>query len=204
MGLFNLFRKKKKVETKAKSEKANHTMNRAEYEAWLNFVSNGGTDEQWENLVKANNWHFKDNDYEKYTKEVQYVSDKYFDLLPIIQREWSVLYNSKDYIGKQAEEFEQMCLSAIDYYIEMRKIDLKYNQKTPRNVPAFTRLAMLYEKQGKFEQAAFTCQKACLLDIDEISRLARMIKKAGRTPTAEEEIILSKERNNLYGKADYQ
>lgn len=191
MGLFNLFNKKNKIADKSTSENEELTMNNAEYRAWLDFVSSGGTTEQWKKLVKANNWKFEDSAYEKHTKEVQYVSDNYFYLLPIIQREWSALYNSKTYTGKKAEEFEQMCFAAIGYYVEMRKIDLKYNRKTPQNVPAFTRLAMLYEKQGKFEEAAFICEKACLLEIDERSRLARMIKKAGRTPTAEEQAILS-------------
>ena len=83
-----------------------------------------------------------------------------------------------------------MCLNDIRYYIEMRKIDLKYNVKTPLNVPAFTRLAMLYEKQGEYEKAAFICKEACLLGIDERSRLIRMLKKAGRTPTAEETVLI--------------
>ena len=72
----------------------------------------------------------------------------------------------------------------------MRKIDLKYNEKTPVNVPEFTRLAMLYEKQGEYEKAAYISKEACALGIDERSRLIRMLKKAGRTPTAEETALI--------------
>ena len=159
---------------------------KTEYDNWLEFVGKGGTSEEWNKLISVNNWHFKDNEFEKYQKEVKVVSDHYYNLLDLIKREWSVLYNLNSYNGKQAKEFEKMCLTAIGYYAEMRKIDLKYNEKTPLNVPAFTRLAMLYEKQGEYEKAAFVCKEACALGIDERSRLIRMLKKAGRTPTTEE------------------
>lgn len=161
-----------------------------EYDNWLEFLSKGGSSEEWNNLITVNGWHFKEDKYEKYQKEIKAVSDNYYYLLQLIQREWSVLYNLKSYNGKQAEEFEKMCLNGIAYYEEMRKIDLKYNEKTPLNAPAFTRLAMLYEKQGEYEKAAFICKEACILGIDERSRLIRMLKKAGRTPTAEETAMI--------------
>lgn len=162
---------------------------KSEYDNWLNFVSKGGTSEEWKTLKKQNGWKFKQDPvdtFEKYQKEVKAVSDNYYYLLQVIQREWSVLYNLKEYNGKKAEEFEKMCLKDIACYKEMRKIDLKYNEKTPLNAPAFTRLAMLYEKQGEYEKAVSICKQACTLGIDERSRLLRMIKKADRTPTAEE------------------
>jgi hypothetical protein len=77
----------------------------------------------------------------------------------------------------------------------MRQIDIKYGEKTALNVPAFTRLAMLYEKQGEFEKAAAVCKEACLLGIDESQRMLRVIKKAGRQPTAEE-LELMKDKDN--------
>ena len=165
---------------------------KSEHDNWLDFLSTGGTSEEWTKLISINNWHFKEDSYEKYQKEVKNVADNYYYLLQLIQREWSVLYNLKDYNGKKANEFEKMCFNGINYYIEMRKIDLKYDEKTPLNVPAFTRLAMLYEKQGEYEKAAFICKEACVLGIDERSRLVRMLKKAGRTPTAEESALIDK------------
>ena len=165
---------------------------KTEYDNWIEFIGKGGTSEEWNKLIRVNNWHFKEDEYEKYQKEVKTVSDNYYYLLQLIQREWSVLYNLKDYTGKKANEFEKMCLNDIYYYIEMRKIDLKYNEKTPVNVPAFTRLAMLYEKQGEYEKAAYICKEACALGIDERSRLIRMLKKASRTPTAEEAALIEK------------
>jgi hypothetical protein len=163
---------------------------KTEYENWLDFIDKGGTSEEWNKLISVNNWCFKEDIYQKYQKEVKEVSDNYFYLLPLIQREWSVLHNLNQFNGQQAKEFEKMCLQDISYYIKMRNINLKYNEKSPLNVPAFTRLAMLYEKQEEFEKSAVICKEACILGIDERSRLLRMLKKAGRTPTAEENAII--------------
>ena len=168
-----------------------------EYQNYLSFIGEGGTEDEWERLKAQNGWKFKQDPieiYRKYQKEVKPVSDYYYHLLQLIQSEWSVLYNLNNYNGKRAEEFEKMCFNGIGCYMEMREIDLKYNKKTPLNVPAFTRLAMLYEKQGEYEKAVFICKEACALGIDQRSRLVRMIKKSGRVPNAEETALIE---NNL-------
>lgn len=164
--------------------------NKSEYDNCLEFVSKGGTTEQWEHLKETNNWAFKKSKAEvfaQYEKEVEYVSSAYFSLLQKIQKDWSVLYNTEHYIGMRANTFEKECLQGIDYYMRMHEIDQKYGQSTPTaNVPAFTRLAMLYEKQERFEDSVSICKQAISLGIDERSRMIRMIKKSGRTPTTEE------------------
>ena len=73
----------------------------------------------------------------------------------------------------------------------MREIDMKYGESSPTNIPAFKRLAMLYEKQEKFEEAIDICKQACSFGMDERSRMIRMIKKAGRNPTREELKIIN-------------
>lgn len=188
MGIFKSLLKE--IVKAAEDAKFTPDFSKTEYDNWLEFLSKGGSSEEWKRLISVNNWYFKEDEAEKYQKEVKNVSDNYYYLLQLIQREWSVLYNLKNYNGKQAKEFEKMCLNDITYYKEMRIIDLKYNQKTPLNVPAFTRLAMLYEKQGEYEKAVFICKEACILGIDERSRLVRMIKKVGRTPTPEETALI--------------
>lgn len=163
--------------------------NKSEYDNCLKFVSQGGTSEQWEHLKRTNNWAFKKSKVEvfaQYEKEVEHVSDTYFNLLQKIQKDWSVLYNTNNYHGMRANAFEKACLQGIDYYKRMCEIDQKYGQSTPVNVPAFTRLAMLYEKQEKYEESVLVCKEAISLGIDERSRMIRMIKKSGRTPTTEE------------------
>lgn len=187
MGLFDLlFNKTKQVRFVPNPRKS-------EYENLLDFISCGGTSAEWERLKKANRWVFPESNTEKfmrYQKEVDEVANKYFELLGKIENDWSVLYNLKEYSGNLAFQLEQDCLADIDYYKAMRAIDRKYGHKTATNIPAFRRLAMLYEKQGKFEAAVRVCKEACKLGMDERSRMARMIKKAGRTPTTEELKIL--------------
>lgn len=166
---------------------------KTEYENWLNFVALGGTTDKWENQKQIHKWVFRESEiqiYMRYQSEVKAVADRYFSLMEKIQKSWSTLYNSKNYTGNLADKFEKMCLDDIKYYKSMHAIDTKYGEKTPTNVPAFTRLAMLYEKQGQFEKSVAVCLEAITLGIDESSRLLRMIKKAGRLPTAEETRLL--------------
>jgi hypothetical protein len=166
---------------------------KSEYDNWLEFLSRGGTTKEWNELKKRNNWAFKESEteiYQRYQKEVKKVSDMYFSLLQEIQKEWSLLYNQKQFTGARSNAFEKMCLDDIVYYKKMREIDIKYGEKTPVNVPAFTRLAMLYEKQEQFEKAAAVCLDALKLGIDESSRLLRMIKRSERLPTEEETLLI--------------
>lgn len=189
MGLFNLFRKEIQVRFIPNFKKT-------EYENWLDFVSCGGSSDEWERMKKANNWSFPEGEIEKherYQKEASVITKKYYDLMDKIEKDWSVLYNLKDYSGPLALRLEQDCLTDIDHYKAMRAIDKKYGQETATNIPAFKRLAMLYEKQGKFEDAIQVCKQACTLGMDERSRMVRMIKKAGRTPTATELKILGED-----------
>ena len=81
---------------------------------------------------------------------------------------------------------EHNCLAAISYYKEIRAIDAKYNQAPMEGTLAFPKLALLYERQGDFEKSISICKAACNEGMEEKSRLKRMIKKAGRAPTAEE------------------
>lgn len=168
---------------------------KSEYDNWLEFLSIGGTTNEWDSLKRLNNWNFKKDDtaiYADYQKEIKTVSDKYYSLMEKIQRNWSILYNSKDYTGCLAAAFEKDCLEDISFYKKMHEIDLKYGESSPQNALAFRRLAMLYEKQGRFEESASICKEALLCGVNERDRMLRMIKKAGRSPTPEEETVLNK------------
>lgn len=185
----------KKLFTAVVNAGANFTpdFSKTEYDNWLEFLSRGGTSDEWAMLKRLNNWNFKKDDttaYMQYQKEVTPVSDKYYALMTKIQRNWSVLYNSKNYTGRLADSFEKDCLDDIAYYKKMYEIDLKYGVNSPKNIPAFRRLAMLYEKQERFEESVTICEEALLCGMDERSRMLRMIKKAGRSPSVEEEAAL--------------
>ena len=165
-----------------------------EYDNWLNFLNSGGTTKELESLKAKNNWKFKKSEtkiFLQYQNEVKSISDKYYSLMDNIQRDWSVLYNLKDYTGKIAHKIEEECFEDIALYNKMREIDMKYGESSPTNIPAFKRLAMLYEKQEKFEEAIDICKQACSFGMDERSRMIRMIKKAGRNPTIEELNIIN-------------
>lgn len=176
-----------------KSKSFTPDFSKTEYENWLAFLECGGTSEQWEQLKNENVWVFIVDEveiFEKYQKEINYYQSNYYELLDKIEKDWSVLYNLKDYRGSLARQLESYCLDNIEYFQKMYEIDFKYGKKTIANAPAFKRLAMLYEKQGKFEEAISICKAACFYGIDERSRMLRLIKKAGRTPTAKEYQII--------------
>lgn len=166
---------------------------KSEYDNWLDYVSMGGTDKQWKSLKRENKWSFPKDSTEifmEYQKELKPISDKYYALLEKIEKDWSTLYNLKEYTGTLAQKVENECIDAINYFKEMHAIDIKYGESSPQNIPAFRRLAMLYERQGKYESSVAVCKQAISLDMDERARMLRMIKKAGRTPTdAEMELI---------------
>ena len=166
-----------------------------DYDNWLNFIGYGGTQKEWEQLKKKNHWVFPEDETEKfmrYQKEVKKSSSAYYEQMQKIQKDWSVLYNLGSYTTPLAYKFEQDCLSNIENYKEMLRIDRKYGEKTATNIPAFKRLAMLYEKQGRFEDAVRICKQAYSFGMDERGRMAKMIKKACRQPTQEEQSILEK------------
>lgn len=165
-----------------------------EYDNWLNFLHIGGSSEQWERLKLINGWKFIEDPFEKYQKEVKPIADKYFSLMDKIQKNWSILYNSKNYQGLLSDLMEKDCLIDIYYYEEMRNIDIKYNQRLPEiiNIPALKRLAMLYERQGKLEQSIAICSKACSFGMDESGRMKKLLKKIGRAPTPDEIQLINK------------
>lgn len=130
--------------------------------------------------------------YQDYLRESEQIYAMYLSLLEKIQKNWSVLYNTGNYRGEIAKQMESDCIEDIKLFEIIRTVDLRYGQTSPQNIPAFKRLAMLYEKQGKYEDSIIICKKAYSYGMDERERMARMIKKAGRKPTSEELIILNK------------
>lgn len=133
------------------------------------------------------------NKFQQYEKESRPIWNKYQKGMNKLQSDWSVMYNLKEYSGTRAKKYESDCLKNIELYKQLTVINKKYGEKSPPNVPAFKRLAMLYEKQGKFEESSSICIDALRNGVwgDGMQgRLARMIKKAGRTPNHEEMKLL--------------
>ena len=87
--------------------------------------------------------------------------------------------------------FIQNCKNNIEAFKIWKKISEKYKQDSPPCVPAYKRLAMIYEN------AAAVCVEALTMNVtvDDTKagmkgRLTRMIKKAGRQPSQQEFLLL--------------
>lgn len=163
--------------------------NETEYENWLNFVREGGTTAEWNQLKKENKWKFKKDpttEFMRYEKEFRPAFKKYSDSAAKVKNDWLALYHSKNYTGIKAKIFEKTCLKNIEYYKVVFAIEEKYKEDHMTSIEGSKRLAMLYENQGRYEEAVSVCKEACILKAHEHSRMKRMIKKAGRIPTAEE------------------
>lgn len=169
---------------------------KSEYDNWLDYIDEGGTSEQWNSLKKENKWRFPKDRAEKHMKyetELRPVFNKYSELLEFIKHQWSDLYKSKDYNSKLAAKIEQECYKAITYYEQIRNIDKRHNQPMMNGSPAFTKLALLYERRGDYEKGIEVCKMATKAGMYEIGRMKKLIKKAGRTPTDEEIKLINNE-----------
>ena len=186
MGLFDLFKK-------AKNSRFSPDFSETEYDNWLDFLSLGGTSEEWEALKSANRWKFKKDPvetFERYQREVKQFSTPYYNYFDIIKKNWSVMFQSKDYHGEIAKIIEADCIDAIGYYKKMKQVDEKYGEKTPTNIPPYERLALLYERQKRYEDCISVCKEAYQYGMCMTGRMCAAIKKAGRTPTAEEAAMI--------------
>lgn len=171
---------------------------RAEYDAWLDFLGNGGTTEEWDEM-KANKTSRLTN-FQSYLKELNPVADQYFPQLQKIEKDWLKLYHSKNYSTSFAKEYEKLCLENIKLYIKLVHIEKKYGEYTSKSVPAYKRLIMLYERQGNFDRAIEACKHALLNEVynDGISeKLKKLIKKANRKPTTDEINLISNAENKI-------
>ena len=131
-------------------------------------------------------------DYEKWEKkekELRPYSDEYYDNLKKIEDTWSLMTTLKDFEGPRAEAFEKLCLKSTGLYFHINHITKKYGDEPLRNCPAYKRLAMLYEKQKRYEEAVEVCAAAIRAGSTAekmSSRYIRMIKKTGREPNEKE------------------
>lgn len=166
---------------------------KSEYDNWTEYLDMGGTTKQWKTLKKENKWKFPKDEVDKhieYERELRPVFNKYSDLLALIKRQWSDLYKSKDYNSKLASKIEKECYEAISYYEQVQNIDRRHNQPTMNGSPVYTKLALLYERRGDYEKGIEICKMAIKVGMGEDGRMEKLIKKAGRTPTPEEQQLL--------------
>lgn len=115
-------------------------------------------------------------------------SSAYFKTLDDIESMWAVISNLKLTSGPQVDAFVEKCYENIEQLHNMIKVEKMYgyNSHVPRSVPAYKRLAMLYEKQGDYQNAINICVDAIGMGAvnDDTKgkmygRLARLISKSG-------------------------
>lgn len=191
MGLFDRFFKNQKQNIFVPD------FSKEEYYNCLDFIENGGTSEEWKSLVTKNGWKFKEDEYEQYQRKIKVVADKYFPQMHEIERDWSMMYKSKTYVGCKADHLKSKCEENISLYKEMAKIEREYGHEPPPNAPAFKRLAMLYEKQGEYDKSIAVCVdalKSGACGDGTPRRLERLIKKEKREPAPVEMHLINDNR----------
>ena len=131
----------------------------------------------------------QDNIYiSEYLKSEQYATEKYYKNSEKIESMWSVLHNLEIISGPKADDFERFCKENIEDLKNMLSAKAKAGEytETPLQVSAYKRLAMLYEKQKRYDEAIDICAEAIRCGAIEdgsngkmYGRLARLIRKSG-------------------------
>lgn len=114
--------------------------------------------------------------------EYDEVMDRYFETSGKIENLASVLYNLKIKDGPKMDELISLCYQNIDQWEEAKAMWLKFDETLPKDCEGFSRLAIIYDQQKKYEE----CLKICMQAIDAglqkqryNTRIARLIKKLG-------------------------
>lgn len=154
---------------------------KSRYENWLDYLSAGGSSEEWDSIVSENKWEFPIDELEaaqERERRVRPIWDEYTFVCEGIERKWSELYHTKEYLGRTADIIEADCQKAIVLWKQIRNIDIEYGEEPMPGSPAHKRLAMLYEKQDRIQEAIDVCNDAISSGVDESKRLLRLLKKA--------------------------
>lgn len=109
-----------------------------------------------------------------------------------IEADYAVLQQLGITSNSQTDALEKKCLTAISTLEMLIPLWKKYNQPLQTICTPAKRLAMIREKQGRYEDAAMACKMALDLNMPQDGtaggmrgRLARMVKKANMEITPE-------------------
>jgi len=124
---------------------------------------------------------------------------KHYQNLELIEAQYSVCYNLRDFYSDRMEDLIKLCEIDIAMAEEFKNLLKKYNQPIPPSYSSFRRLAIILEKRSEYERAAQICAYAIKLgftDNNEMyGRLARLLRKSGITMTADEYIKIENSTN---------
>ena len=118
----------------------------------------------------------------------------YYNGMEEIESMWSVITNLGIYNTNESDILINKCIKNIEDLATMLKCakSIEYDSSYPPHVPAYVRLAMLYEKREDYKSGIDICVEAirhgAINDGSKgkmYGRLARLIKKSGIEPTEE-------------------
>lgn len=121
-------------------------------------------------------------------------SSVYYNGMEEIESMWSVITNLGIYNTNESDILINKCIKNIEDLTTMLKCAkaIEYDSSYPPHVPAYVRLAMLYEKREDYKSGIDICVEAirhgAINDGSKgkmYGRLARLIKKSGIEPTEE-------------------
>lgn len=116
-------------------------------------------------------------------KVIRY-SKIYYDNLGKLEERYSIIYNMGLIEGDEVDAFIRLCEQNIIDFNLYKEACMPYKEEMPYNVPAYKRLAMIYEKQGRYREAIEICATAINNGVVDDGtkgrmrgRLARLIRK---------------------------
>ncbi len=121
-------------------------------------------------------------------------SSVYYNGMEEIESIWSVITNLGIYNTNESDILINKCIKNIEDLTTMLKCAkaIEYDSSYPSHIPAYVRLAMLYEKREDYKSGIDICVEAirhgAINDGSKgkmYGRLARLIKKSGMEPTQE-------------------
>ena len=135
---------------------------------------------------------------EKKLEQERPVSTLYFKQMESIDVQWAVISNLRAYNSKEAQNLELLCIQNTLLYKSIVNEFRAKGIEEPHHAPCYVRLCMLYEKQGRFEDAVQMCKEAIDAGAYDdgskgkmYGRLARLLRKAA-AQIPDEEVIEQK------------
>lgn len=139
--------------------------------------------------------------YEQMNKDKVFLQEdrKYWKTLEDIEEKYSILVNMNGFNSPAAEKLLNICYKQIDRAKLLAPKWKLYNRGAGR-INAYQRIAMIYEKQGRYQEASEACLIA-ILDGQKndgtksgmLGRMTRMLKKGKLEPTEEMKAVLVEE-----------
>ena len=121
-------------------------------------------------------------DYNLYDSTYREVMDRYFKNMERLQTNASILYNLGVIDGEKMDDLIRLCYQNIDDFKQACTQWERYGESRPYSAPAFERLAIIYERQEKYDDAIKICVQAIKSGLAEDKykkRIARLLKKSG-------------------------